>query len=157
MDCLDHLNLIQLLTQLSLNIPFCYLFSLCPVCSLFLSPSFFATFWINGVFFMILFYLHYHQFITVYLQILPNFTYTLKTLQSILQFLPLVLCVIVVIYFISTYVTNPQYSVILFVLSNQLCFKKFKKREVFYVYVCIYHFLNFLFLYVDLNFHLPSA
>ena len=62
--------------------------------------------------------------LTFYLQILHNFTYTLKTLQNILQFLPLVLCVIVVIYFTSTYITNPSYSVIFVCFKQSIMFKE---------------------------------
>lgn len=86
---------------------------------------------------------------------LYRFTYNVKPLPSVPKFPLLVLCIIAVIYFASTHVTNSSYTAIFVLISYVL--KRFRMRKVFYVYLHIFHFFCFLFLCVDLNFHRPSV
>lgn len=77
---------------------------------------------------------------------LYRFSYNVKPLPSVPKFPLLVLCIIAVIYFASTHVTNSSYTA-LFVCFNQLCLKEVPNEKSL---LCLSAYFPFLLLFISL-------
>lgn len=147
----------------------------------FVFSSFPAFFWINGLIFIILFYLYY-QLITntsfIFIVITLAFTISIFDLSQStsiqyashlqynyiikehLHFFPLIPCAIIVTDCTYTYVINPRYIVIIFSLESHLSLKKIKWTQIFHTFLFVTicgAFLYCRWAYIPIKYHGFSA